>query len=87
MTEAREFLQTASGEQFWWMDVQCSGAEKFCAQICDIFTLSSKDARTNVGTANHTLSNRSFGARVEQDGDGFLIRRREGDVLAKITKK
>ena len=42
---------------------------------------------TNVGTANHNLSNRSFRARVEQDGDGFLIRGREGDVLAKITKK
>ena len=85
MTEAREFLQTASGEQFWWMDVQCSGAEKICEQVCDIFDLSSRDAYTNVACANKTISNGwQLRERVERDGDGFLIRGREGDVLAKI---
>ena len=68
------------------MDVQCSGADEICAKICDIFTFGSRDARTNVGTANHTLSNRSFRARVEQDGDGFLIRDQE-TAPATITKK
>ena len=68
------------------MDVQC--ANETCDKIINhIFTLGSRDARTNVGCANHTLSNSRISARVEQDGDGFLIRGQDGKVLATITKK